>query len=435
MRMLRGLLHRLLGVGSSSVAQAIQSLTSMVVLMLAARLLGIETLGLFSILYGALILAAAITSGFIGDTLMVLNRHDPHIQAALRAWFALLTVALGVAAFGLSLLGTGFGPGAAACYALAAMAYVFEDLMRRSHMAVMNFARVIVIDLVVLGTTGSVLLACFLLQRMSIEVFLLAILAGQLAGALYGWRILPATEKVIPARPARMRAVAGYGVWRSALQGLRPAQLTGTRVLVTVLVTLAAAGQLEAARIYSAPAMLLVTGTCAYFFADLARRADQPISRQLRTTDAVVLKLFAATVACTVIGLALLPWGGPLLTGIVPSAPAVAGWLAYSSAVAFSTPYGLLAAVREKARPVFLLRFMDSVLSLGLVALVLWLTGDYQLVPWASAAGALIGGLSIRKWVLGAIISTEKELEGAEHGVRLHGGRPGMHVARKDTEL
>src|SRR5699024_1591673 len=62
---------RAAGVASSSVAQAIQSLTSMVVLMLAAKLLGLEALGLFSILYGALILAAAITSGFVGDTLMV----------------------------------------------------------------------------------------------------------------------------------------------------------------------------------------------------------------------------------------------------------------------------------------------------------------------------------------------------------------------------
>lgn len=418
----RKLFKRVAGVGSSSVAQAIQSLTSMVVLMLAARLLGIEALGLFSILYGALILAAAITSGFVGDSLMVLNRHDPGIQAGLRLWFTILALLLGATACALSWAGTQLGWLGAVLYGLAAIAYVSEELIRRSHMAVMNFGRLILVDLVVLCSTVAVLVGFAVAGHLSIEAFMLAILCGQCAGTVYGWMKLPASEKVPPQRPAQIRVVAAFGVWRSALQGLRPAQLTAMRILVTALAGLAAAGQMEAARIYAAPAMLLVTGTCSYLFASLARRNDLSLKAQLRNTDAVVLKLFLATVGCAAIGLLLLPWGGPLLTGLVPSGIAVTGWLAYASAVAVSTPYGLLAAVREQARPVFVIRLLDSILSLVLVAVVLLTTGGYQLVPWAAAVGATIGGFSIRRWVAtDGMRPAKAQRSGARH-VRDHAG-------------
>lgn len=405
--------RRVAGVGASSIAQAIQSATSLLVLMLAARLLGIETLGLFSILYGALILAAAITSGFVGDSLTVLDRHDAHIQAGLRAWFMILAVGTGVAGLGLTLLGTQLGIAGAICYALASMAYIAEDLIRRSHMAIMNFGRLIVVDLVVLLTTGVVVGSAYLLGHVSVETFLIAIALGQLAGTVYGWIKLPPSEKVKPKRPAYFKDVAAFGSWRSAMQGLRPAQLTLVRIIVTVVISLTAAGQLEAARIYAAPAMLIVTGTNAYLFSDLARRTGVPMREQLRHTDSVVWKLVLATVGVAVIGLLLLPWGGPMLTGIVPSASAVTGWLAYSTAIAVSTPYGLLAAVREKAQPVFLVRFLDSILSLLLVSVVVVTTGDYQLVPWAAAVGAVAGGYAIRRWVVGAVITRE---ETKQHG-------------------
>lgn len=406
---LTSLLSRMAGVASSSMAQAIQSLTSMVVLMLAAKLLGIEALGLFSILYGALILAAAITSGFVGDSLMVLDRHDPRVQAGLRFWLVVLALGLGSIAALLSWAGTELGWLGALLYGLVAVAYVAEELIRRSYMAIMGFGRLIVVDLVVLGTTAAVLLGVGIFGTLSLEVFMLAILCGQCAGTIYGWVRLPRSEKVSARRPAQIKAVAQFGIWRSAVQGLRPAQLTAMRILVTAMIGLVAAGEMEAARIYAAPAMLLVTGTCAYLFASLARRRDVEPVQQLRNTDLVVLKLFLATIGCAVIGLTLLPWGGPLLTGVVPSGIAVTGWLAYASTVAVSTPYGLLAAVFEKARPVFVIRFLDSILSVIMVTVVVALTADYRIVPWAAALGSLIGGLTIRQWLVGVAASQDKK--------------------------
>lgn len=410
MTTIRRLIGRVTQVASSSVAQAIQSLSSMIVLMLAAKLLGIEALGLFSILYGALVLAAAITTGFVGDTLMVLDRHDPNIQAGLRFWFVLLSLGLGVVAALISWSQTELSIVGATIYGLGAIAYVAEELTRRSYMAILDFPRLIVVDLVVLVTTSSILLGMALVQTLTIEIFLVAVLGGQVVGTLYGWLRLPRSEKVSAQRPARIRMVADFGIWRSALQGLRPAQLTVTRFLVIALIGLVAAGQLEAARLYAAPAMLVVSGTCSFLFASLARQRDQAPLQQLHQTDRSVLKLFLATLGCAVIGMSLLPWGGPLLTGMIPSALAVTGWLAYASAVAVSTPYGLLAAVYEKARTVFVIRLADSILSVLLVLLALSLTDDYRLVPWAAALGAVAGGLTVRRWLIHEIRTEDKAL-------------------------
>ncbi|KSU67674.1 hypothetical protein [Arthrobacter sp. NIO-1057] len=399
MTLAKNLLNKISGVASSSTAQAIQSLTSLIVLMLAAKLLGLEALGLISTLYGALILAAAIISGFVGDSLTVLDRHDLQVQAGLRFWLALLALSLGVIGAILCWVGTDLGLLGALLYGLVVVAYMAEELVRRSYMVILSFGKLIVVDLVVLGTTSIVLLGFGILSTLTLEAFFLAVLAGQCAGTVFGWLRLPNSEKVPARRPAQIRAVAMFGIWRAALQGLRPAQLTAMRVLVTALIGLAAAGALEAARLYAAPAMLLVNGTCAYLFSSLARDRDVGVWRQLKNTDSVVLKLLLATAGCAAIGLVLLPWGGPLLTGILPSGLAVTGWLAYACAVAASTPYGLLATVHENARPVFVIRFMDSVLSVALIALVLVFTSDYRLVPWAAAAGALTGGLIMRWWL------------------------------------
>ncbi|GAA2966788.1 hypothetical protein ACFO7V_06145 [Glutamicibacter bergerei] len=400
---------RIRGVGTATIAQASQSAAGFIVTMLAARLLGLEALGLFSLLYGAFILATGIVSGFVGDSLMVLDRFRAPVRAALLRWFAVLIVFVAAASFGFSLTGTQLTPGAAALYALAAVSYVCEDLVRRNHMATLTFGRIVVMDLAVLLTSAAVILGTHWLGNVSIETFLMAIIAGQVIGLLVGWFTLPKAERAPAPGPAAWREVASYGSWRAALQGLRPGQLTLTRLFVIALISLTAAGSLEAARIYAAPAMLLVSGVCSYLFASMARNRTAGLKQQLRTTDQAVTRLVLTTVACTICGLLLLPWGGPLITGHHLSGIAVSGWLVYSMAVAMSTPYGLLASVLERARSVFVVRFLDSLLSLILVAAVILVSGDYRWVPWAAALGALAGGFAIRRWVLGALVHEQQD--------------------------
>ncbi|MGP5720436.1 hypothetical protein ACTXPG_12435 [Glutamicibacter arilaitensis] len=398
------ILRKLSGVGTATIAQATQSAANFMVTMLAARMLGLEALGLFSLLYGSFILATGIISGFVGDSLMVLDRFNARTRTALFGWALVLLLFVGAASLGCSLLGTGFSLGSAALYALAAISYVAEDLVRRNHMATLTFARIVAMDMVVLVAASGMILGTAWRGTPSLETFLIAIIIGQTAGLVLGWVTLPRAERQWTYAPAAWRAVAGYGIWRSALQALRPGQLTLNRLLIIAVVSLSAAGSLEATRIYAAPAMLVVSGVCSYLFASMARRMGGTLAEQLRETDKAVLRLGLVTVACAVIGVAVLPWGGPLITGHALSALAVTGWLAYALAVAMATPYGLLASVLERARAVFAVRLLDTLLSLALVAAVIVLTSDYRWVPWAAALGSMAGGYAIRRWVLGTLI-------------------------------
>ncbi len=57
-------------------AQGAQAGVSFVLQVLVARLLGIEELGRFAILYGVIVIATGIVSGVVGDSLVVLDRGD-----------------------------------------------------------------------------------------------------------------------------------------------------------------------------------------------------------------------------------------------------------------------------------------------------------------------------------------------------------------------
>lgn len=401
---LSSVIRKLSGVGTATIAQATQSAANFMVTMLAARLLGLEALGLFSLLYGSFILATGVISGFVGDSLMVLDRFNASIRTALLGWALVLMLGVGAACLGFGLMGSGFSLGSAMLFAIAAISYVAEDLVRRNHMATLSFARIVAMDLVVLATSCGIILGTAWRGTPSLETFLIAIIISQAAGLVLGWITLPAVERQWNYAPAAWRTVAGYGFWRAALQALRPGQLTLNRVLIIAVVSLSAAGSLEAARIYAAPAMLVVSGACSYLFASMARRLEGSLSDQLRVTDKAVLRLGVVTAACAVIGVAVLPWGGPLITGHELSALAVTGWLVYALAVATATPYGLLASVLERARAVFTVRLLDTLLSLALVAAAILLTGDYRWVPWAAALGSLAGGYAIRRWILGSLI-------------------------------
>ncbi|MDR4533040.1 hypothetical protein [Glutamicibacter sp. PS] len=397
----------LAAVSSAAGAQATQSAAGFAVALLAAHTLGIEALGLFSILYGALILAAGITSGFVGDSLLVLDRHAAEIRAGLASWFAMLATAIVVAAFITGWLGGALSVGGALVFAAAAAAYIAEDLIRRNLMAVLAFHRIIWMDLLVLAVTLVVALGFLTAGYRGLIFILGAVTVGQLAGMLIGWYLLPRSERRGVHRPIAWGTVARYGIWRAALQALRPGQLTGARLLVTGALTLAAAGALEAARIYAAPAMLMVSGVCSYLFASLAARQEQSLATALAFTDRAVRYLLLAAVVCGALGMVLLPVAGELITGRQPVPLTVLGWLGYAMVVAVATPYGLLAAVRHRARAVFLIRALDSILSLGLVAVAAFVLREVSLVPWAAALGALVGGLCIRGLILMPLMRAE----------------------------
>lgn len=393
-------------------AQASQGLTAFLILAVAARILPLAELGSLSILYGLLVLCAALTTGFVGDSLTVLDRREAGTRAGLLGWFLVLGLACTAAVpLAVWLLGLVTG-GQAAGFAAAVAGYLLKDLLRRVLMAHLRFGGIVVMDAAVLPVTGGVLLLAHLPGLDSLGLFLAALAVGQAAGIAVGLALLPREERRLASLSgARWRQVAGFGTWRAAQQALRPALLTGLRTAVVLLLSLETAGLLEIARVYAAPAMQVVAGVSSYLFASFARSRDTSTAALLRRADRGVAVLLAMTAAGGAAALWLLPVAGPLITGRAPDTLAVAGWLAYAGATAAATPYGTLAAVRAGSLRVFLIRLADTVAALAAGLGILGAGGSYALVPLAAAAVALGGGIALRQFLLVPLAASRPEPE------------------------
>ena len=166
--------------------------------------------------------------------------------------------------------------------------------------------------------------------------------------------------------------------------------LTAMRVLVAVVAGTFAYGELEAARVYTAPTLLIVNGIGGFLFATYAAKKEQPLRALIRHADVGAIGMFAAVIGAGAVAAVLLPWAGDIVTGgeFPISAIAVLGWVVYSATAGFLMPYGSLAAVTGMHVRVFTLRLVESAVSLGAVAVVVWvLDASPSWVPAAMAAG------------------------------------------------
>jgi O-antigen/teichoic acid export membrane protein len=264
-----------------------------------------------------------------------------------------------------------------------------------------RFWRVAAIDtfsfLVVLVVVGIGWLAHIL----TLDTFLVAITLGQLGAILIGIPLLPAAERfAVGFGSADYRGVAGYGVWRSGQQLLRPGLLTVERTLVTLFLGLSATGLLETARVYVAPAMLAISGLTSFLFVSYARDREAKVADQLPRADRAVGAMLGVTVVIGAILLGLLQLLGHVLFGTTPQLPAVVGWLVYTATVSAVTPYGALAAVGGKQSLVFAFRLGDTLVSALSVVILLALGGSADLVPIIMCVGSIAGGVAIRMFIL-----------------------------------
>ncbi|MDN4612596.1 hypothetical protein [Arthrobacter burdickii] len=356
--------------------------------------------GLFSLLYGFFVLGSGLVSGFVGDSVTVLDRSARDIRAALQAWFLLLagssSVLLAAASHVLGLT----GPAQSLILGLAAFAFISEEIVRRLLMIDLKFGRVTLVDLAMILGTGLVLLAAAGNGLRLID-FIVSVLIGQAAGAVAGVLLLPRSVRyVVPMGGPALREVAGFGIWRAAQQGLRPALLAGIRFVVILSIGLAAAGELEIARVYAAPALLLVGGFSSFLFSSYARDPSRPLPELIHRADRAVIALAAITILGSVVALLLLPVAGPMLTGRMPDPMAVAGWLCLSLGISASIPYGSLAAVRGRAASVFGVRLCESLLSLALATVAVALSDSFVLAPLCAAVGSLTGAAILRSFIL-----------------------------------
>lgn len=383
-------------------AQSVQALISLVLQIMVSRILGIEEFGRWAILYGIIVLATAVITGLVGDTLVVLDRKSRGIRSALEGTLAIVSATLGVLA-GVLAWATGFSPPIeAVMFACALVAFSVEEIVRRLLMADMEFIRVAMIDVVGFVAALVVLTLVWLSQPLSLAAFLGAIAVGQVVAAIVGWFVVARPDRfLVSFGGGEYSAVWGYGAWRGLQQTLRPGMFTAVRLLVLAFAGLTAVGELEAARTYTSPLILVVGGFSSFLFVRFAGQHREGATGSLREADRVVLLLLGVTIVMGVIAVVLAPWIGPLAFGVELNTLAVVAWIVYGASVAMVTPYGALSAVTGRQTAVFLIRLSDTLLALIITATMLLAGMSPSAVPFGLAIASLLGGVGLR-WLAAA---------------------------------
>jgi len=420
MNQLLGLLRR--RATGAVLGQGTQALAGLVLQVAAVRTLGPGGLAAFALVYGALVLATAVCSGLVGDSLTVLDRTDAGVRAGLHVWTMLVSTVAALAGV-IAALVSGMVPlWAGLLLGLAAAAFIIEDTLRRLLMASGRFWSLPAVDLTSLLLSLGTLLLAGAAGALTLSSFVIALVVGQSGAALVAfWRLAPAERPRGPWRRPALRAVASFGAWRAAAQTIRPTSLTLLRILVVAGVGAAAYGPLEAARVFTAPTLVLVAGLGSFLLPHFVALRDRPMVDSLRIADRAAVGMALGVGLIGVLALVLLPWLGPVLTGgdyAVP-AVAVAGWAAYAVAGATLLPYAGLASVHGGQRRVLALRGLEFASLAVVLLLVLGVEGGALWTPLALALGPALAAIAVRRSVVLPLVRRDVVRAGSQPvGVR-----------------
>lgn len=386
----------------AAVAQVWQAIGSFGLQIVAAWTLGAEGLGLISLSLGVIVLTTAVSSGMIGDSLVILDRSKAQVRGALQAWALLIGTLTGVGA-GVAMGATLLSPLQAALFAGALVAFQFEELLRRVFMGLMQFWRLVVVDSVAVVTALTILVGINLAGPISVEAFFAALLVGQVAGIVTAIALLPQSERVwSPMRGADFGPVAAFGAWRGAQVAVPQLMLTVSRILITTFAGGAALGLVEGARIFVAPVLLTVQGLGSYLLSSYVRDREASVATlRRRAWRASTLMMSGALVVGAVV-VAVAPLLGPLVTGPTFSLDrlTVGGWVAFVIASASFQPFASLAAVRGGQRRVFFCRVVDATFAIAALTALLANGASPAWTPYVLAAGLILGGFLVRLLVL-----------------------------------
>jgi len=399
-----GIVRRGRGATGAVGAQMAQALASLVLSIAAARSLGADGLGIFGLISGGLVLATAIATGLVGDSLTVLDRSMLRLRAGLQIVGFSCALVAGIGGGALCWATGLLGWQASVMFGLGSTAFILEEFLRRLLMASLRFWSVMVVDLTCLAATVCWLSFAAVFGALDMFQILLALLVSQIVATLVAVRLLPHSElELTPWRSGDVTAVLQFGGWRAAQQAVRPAMLTAMRILVVIAAGTVAFGELEAARVYAAPTLLIVNGIGGYLFATYASKKKESLAALVHHADMGALMLFLSVLLAGITAAALLPWAGGIVTGAKFSIDAVAvlGWVLYAAAAGLLMPYGTLAAVTGLHVTVFALRVVETAVSLTAVAFVVFaLRASASWVPLAMAVGAVALSVVIRQSVL-----------------------------------
>ncbi len=219
--------------------------------MLALRLMGVEGLAKYALLFGIVVIATAVVTGLVGDSLTVLDRSDPSVRAGLRSWGFLACAVVSVVPAVVALVGGDVAAGQAALFALSTYAFVIVELLRRLLMACLRFWSLVVVDVSSLLVSLAIVAGTWRYSpSVTLGTFLVALLVGQSAAVVAALTRLPRSERWLAFGARRdLAAVWRYGSWRAMQQMLRPSMLAGVRAVAVVTAGLAVYGELEVARV------------------------------------------------------------------------------------------------------------------------------------------------------------------------------------------
>lgn len=378
-------------------AQGVQAGVSFALQILVLRVLGVDQYGRFAVLYGVAVLAMAVVSGLVGDSLVVLHRECARVRAGLELVALVLILTITATAVGIALVTRFVDAAEAVSFAFAMVSFMTMEIVRRLMVAHLMFMRVMVADILGFAVSLTGIAVGVAAGHATLATFLAAVALGQAVGFTLGWRLLPNAERVlVPIRTPDVVAVWKYGAWRSLQQMLRPGLYTAVRILVAQFSGLAAVGMLEATRTYVSPLILVVGGFSSLLFVRFADSVKSGHGASLKEADRVVMVLVLLSGGLSVIALSLRSWAGPVIFEVHLNPVAVLAWITYGLSVAMVTPYGAICAVSGRQGAVFAVRFLDTLLSILATVIVLATGASFTVVPFVLGGLSLLGGVALR---------------------------------------
>lgn len=375
------------------VSQLIVAGSSLALSLVALRELGATGLGVFSLLIGVLITINAVQTGWIGDSLTVLDRFDAGIRRALLQSQEAAIVLVALVGYLIALQIDGVDASTAALFAVACVAWCVEETLRRILIARREFWTLVINDAsFAVGSFSLLGVVVVSGTGITIDTMVLSLIAGSVVAIGLAVAQLPRIEFVRgPIAPSRMRELASFAGWRSIQVGLRPGTLAVVRAVVATTASLAALGQLEAARLLIAPILTVANGAGVYL---LPTYADQ-VKRQVRLRPSLTRAMLAVGALAAAYGALALLFRATLVDlltdGSTPvSATAVVAWMAFAAAFGLGVPVGSAMVALGHSRRAFVVRAIDA--GVGIVAVsVLAAVGAIDAIPAGLAAGALVG--------------------------------------------
>jgi len=380
-------------------SQMIVAGTTLLIALVVLRELGATGLGTFSLLFGILITVNSVQTGWIGDSLTVLDRFDAGIRRALFQSQAVAVVAIFTVTWALALLVDGVDATTALLFGSASVAWALEETMRRLLIARREFWKLVLNDgAFAFGAFGLLVTAAASGAALTIDTVVIALLAGATVAIGLAVVQLPRVELLRgPIAPSRMRELASFAGWRAIQVGLRPGSQALVRAIVATAVSLEAVGRLEAARLLIAPALTVANGAGMFF---LPTYSDQ-LRRRVRLNPSIGRAMVVIATICISYGLVAIALREPLADLLtsgesIVTTLAVVSWVLFSIAFGIGLPAGAATVATGRSRRTFAIRSVDAgigVIVAGLFALIGWVDA----VPMGLAIGAFAGaGLLVR---------------------------------------